>query len=324
MTACEIWGVGLGLTLGSVGFSLCPPHDALESGTDMPKRSIFISCGQFTDAEKQLGKDIAEMVRTHTGMEPFFAEDVHDLNGLDTNILNALHDCVAFIAVLHPRGEIARPDSPVLVRASVWIEQEIAIATYIQLVEKRELPIIAFKHKSVGREGLRELIHLNPIEFTDESEVLAALPEHITPWKSLKPSGIEIQIYSEDAGRQDDHVIRTLNLRVVNDTNSRIKEYFGRLYLPDAFMRHWNETFIDSSLGSGGIRSFNYDQTGRGPINPHDSKLIFTQRYCTRCALPAYEGIPGAVASAKISATIWIDNREYSAETTIQKLAEDL
>src|SRR5208337_4442257 len=155
-------------------------------------KTIFISCGQFTDAEKRLGKQIAEMVKKMTGLEPFFAEEVQDLNGLDTNILNALHHCVAFITVMHPRGEIKRPGGSVLVRASVWIEQEIAIATYIQRVEHRSLPIIAFKHKSVGLEGIRSLLHLNPIEFTDESEVLAELSTRLETWRSLKPSGIEV------------------------------------------------------------------------------------------------------------------------------------
>ena len=64
-------------------------------------------------------------------------------------------------------------------------------------VENRQLPIIAFKHKSVGREGIRDLLHLNPIEFTDENEVLAELPKRLKRWKSLKPSGIELQLVSD-------------------------------------------------------------------------------------------------------------------------------
>src|SRR5215469_8796839 len=135
----------------------------------MIRKTIFISCGQFTDAERRLGRQIAQMVRAQTDLEPFFADEVQDLNGLDANIINALRNCVAFITVLHPRGEIKRPDGSTLVRGSVWIEQEIAIATYIQRVEDRQLTIIAFKHKSVGREGIRDLLHLNPIEFANES-----------------------------------------------------------------------------------------------------------------------------------------------------------
>src|SRR6185437_4183106 len=101
---------------------------------------------------------------------------VQSLSGLDDNILRALRDCAAFITVLHPRGTIDHPDGSAHVRASVWIEQEIAIATYIQRVENRTIPIIAFRHVAVGREGMRDLLQLNPIEFTDESEVLAKLP----------------------------------------------------------------------------------------------------------------------------------------------------
>ena len=135
------------------------------------------------------------MVRA-IGLEPFFAEGVQDLNGLDTNILNALRDCVAFITVLHPRGAITRLDNSIQIRASIWIEQEIAVATYIQRVEKRDLPIIAFKHESVGREGIRDLLNLNPIEFTKECEVLAALPGLLEPWKSLATSDIRLQLDS--------------------------------------------------------------------------------------------------------------------------------
>jgi hypothetical protein len=154
-------------------------------------KTIFISCGQYTPAEKELGKQISQMVRDLTDCVPFFAEEVSDLNGLDANILNALQDCVGFITVLHPRGEIKRTKDSI-VRASVWIEQEIAIATYIHRAEKRPLPIIAFKHKSVGREGIRDLLHLNPFEFSDEAEILAELPKRLATWKSLKPSGVEL------------------------------------------------------------------------------------------------------------------------------------
>ena len=192
----------------------------------MGKQTIFISCGQFTEAEKRLGRDIALLVKKVTGLEPFFAEEVQDLNGLDSNILNALRDCLAFITVLHPRGDITRPDKSVHVRASVWIEQEIAIATYIQRVEKRQLPIIAFKHVSVGREGIRDLLQLNPIEFRDEAEVLAALPSRLEKWKSLTPSGIEIKLESSSQTRSEEgHVIRRLEVIIVNDTNERITAY---------------------------------------------------------------------------------------------------
>ncbi|HEV7673098.1 MAG TPA: hypothetical protein VGQ12_01070 [Candidatus Angelobacter sp.] len=151
----------------------------------MSKPFIFVSCGQYTDAEKSLGKSLVQVIKSITGLDAFFAEQVQDLNGLDANILRALRDCAAFITVVHPRGRIVRPNGTSQIRASVWIEQEIAIATYVQRVEQRPLPVIAFIHESVGREGIRDLLHLNPITFAQEADVLAALPELLQPWKSL-------------------------------------------------------------------------------------------------------------------------------------------
>lgn len=153
----------------------------------MDKPFIFVSCGQWTEAEKSLGKAVVKAVKHITGLDAFFAEQVQDLNGLDSNILSALRECAAFITIMHPRGEIKRPDGSTHVRASVWIEQEIAIAAYICRMEERTLPVIAFIHKSVGREGIRDLLHLNPIPFADEREVLEALPARMQAWKLLPP-----------------------------------------------------------------------------------------------------------------------------------------
>jgi hypothetical protein len=283
-------------------------------------KTVFISCGQYTEEEKQLGIRISEMVKL-AGFDPFFAQEVHDLNSLDENILQALKNCVGFVTVLHPRGEIKTPDGPILTRASVWIEQELAIATYIKRVEKRPIEIIAFKHKLVSLEGIRQLIHLNPIEFAHEPEVLEILPARLRKW-NLKPTGVNIQIQSVRNGKQEDHFISTINIQVVNDTNNRIEQYVGKLSMPDAFLKHWNETYFDSSVDAEGNRSFKFDQTGRGPIDPHDSKKLQERRYCTQCASSAFENIPGWVASAKITAKIWINGQEYSTEKTIRELSE--
>lgn len=158
---------------------------------------VFISCGQCSEEEKELGKQVASMVRAF-GFEPFFAEEVHDLDGLDTSILRALHDCAAFITVLHPRGEITTPEGKTITRASVWIEQEIAIAAYIQRVEKRKLRVIAFKHNDVSLEGLRSLLHLNPIPFAREADVVLKLPEQLKALGDLQLAVTEEEEQSAD------------------------------------------------------------------------------------------------------------------------------
>src|SRR5437660_1665926 len=196
----------------------------------MRKPFIFISCGQFTDAEKALGKAIVKAVQENTDYDAYFAEEGQDLDGLDNNILNALHDCVAFITVLHPRGEIIRPDGTKHVRASVWIEQEIAIATYIKRVQKKPLPVIAFAHQAVGREGIRELIKLNPIRFAGEAEVLAVLGERLNALGKLTATDIVPEIKMHEAVRQvDKHITGQLLFRIHNNTDSRIEKINGKL-----------------------------------------------------------------------------------------------
>jgi hypothetical protein len=275
------------------------------------RETIFISCGQYTDAERRLGKQIAEMARTLTDLEPFFAEEVQDLNGLDANILGALRNCVAFITVLHPRGEIRRPDGSVLVRASVWIEQEIAVATYIQRVENHSLPIIVFKHKLVGREGIRDLLHLNPIEFTDESEVLAELPKRLVSWKSLKPSGVELQLTSRANPPQDAHPIRTLETTLVNETNHRIERYELEIRLPSGVLKHWGAKYpSEVPCNVRGLRCFRFDQSAFGGVRPHDRLRLATFEYCTACAADEHGGgIVGAtlVGEAKLGARAWVN-----------------
>ncbi len=293
----------------------------------MSKRTVFISCGQYTQAEKSLGRQIAEMVKKVTGLEPFFAEDVQDLNGLDANILGALRDCVGFIVVLHPRGQITRPDKPAVIRGSVWIEQEIAIATYIQRVEKRALPTIAFKHKSVSREGIRELLHLNPIEFTDESKVLAVLPEALRAWKLPASAGIQLKLKSVSVASPQDHPIRRLEVVLVNDTNQEITAYNCKLNLPAGILKHWSASYgsLEVPANEAGRRCFRFSQKEYGSVNPRDTRHLFATEYCTRCAMPGGGGIVEATigAEASIDATIWIDGCDYSDRATIKELAVD-
>jgi hypothetical protein len=285
-------------------------------------KTIFISCGQFTTAEKRLGMQIAEMVRDLTDCVPFFAEEVQDLNGLDTNILGALRECVGFITVMHPRGEIRRPDGSIHVRASVWIEQEIALATYIQRFEHRPIPIVAFKHKSVSREGIRDLLHLNPVEFSDESEVLAELPKRLVTWRSLKPSGISLQLRSALGRYQDGHQISALETHIANETNNRIDLYELELCIPASLLKHFNANYpneIPSNVPS--IRCFRFDQTGFGSIRPHEQRRLATYEFFTACAVAEHGGVGALVAEAMLSARLWTGGNEYSVAKTVKQLA---
>ena len=294
----------------------------------MNKPLIFISCGQYTDAEKHLGKAIVKMVEEVTEMEAFFAEDVQNLNGLDSNILNALRDCVAFITVMHPRGKINRLDGSSHIRASVWIEQEIAIATYIQRVEHRALPVIAFIHESVGREGIRDLLHLNPITFRHESEVIDALAERLRPWKTLTPSGIRIQLQASARSYQDGHQTRQLNAVLINNSPKRITNYNCVLRVPAGLLTHWSSAYVaEVRSDAPGYRCFATDENSRGVIAPLVTETLISVPSCTQCAAN-HTGEAATIAGAFVSESLietklWIDEKEYRDAKTVNELSQE-
>jgi len=266
------------------------------------------------------------MVKDVAGLDAFFAEEVQDLNGLDSNILKALRDCVAFITVMHPRGKIGRPDGSTHVRASVWIEQEIAIATYIQQVEHRKLPVIAFVHESVGREGIRDLLHLNPITFRNENEILNALPERLQEWKTLTPAGIQIQLKGSSLRVQDNHQIRQLVVSLVNDSNQRIASLNCLVRLPAGILKHWSSIYpTETKSDNPRYRCFSFDEKSNGPIAPHSIGHLITFEYCRQCAMEDTKDVEWIAArlvtEMVVEATVWIDNKEYKTSATMRDLS---
>jgi hypothetical protein len=142
------------------------------------KPLVFISCGQYTDQEKALGKAIAAVVEEMTPCEGYFAEDQNSLQGLSQHIFGALNRAVGFIAVMHHRGRVETP-SGAHIRGSVWVEQEIAIAAFLAQAQGRDLPVLVYVQKGIAREGVRQQLRLRPVEFETEAEVLANFWEQI-------------------------------------------------------------------------------------------------------------------------------------------------
>ena len=154
-----------------------------------PKGLVFISCGQVTLAEKQLGKDVCALVEKLTPYIGYFAENQGSLEALTKYILANLDKAIGLIAIMHPRGSVTYTDETgerhEHVRASVWIEQEIAIAAYITQLLGREINILCYAHRDIilKREGMRAYLPLNPIPFTDGAEIISDLTDRLPRWK---------------------------------------------------------------------------------------------------------------------------------------------
>ena len=87
------------------------------------KPLVFISCGQYTEGEKQLGKNLVALVEKLSSCEGYFAENQNSLLGLSEHIFGALDRAVGLIAVMHHRGRVESPTGG-HIRGSVWVERE--------------------------------------------------------------------------------------------------------------------------------------------------------------------------------------------------------
>src|SRR5450432_203135 len=109
------------------------------------KPLIFISCGQYTESERQLGKDISSLLATvRPDVTAYFAENQSTVEGLSNQVLKALYRAAGFICVMHQRGDLDVPGGRKVTRGSVWIEQEIAIAAFVTHVLGRSVPTLFY------------------------------------------------------------------------------------------------------------------------------------------------------------------------------------
>jgi hypothetical protein len=144
------------------------------------RKTVFISCGQFTDEERDLGRQVCELVPKLTPFDGYFAQNQSSLKALSENILTRLYESVGLIVIMHHRGKIEGRE---VNRASVWVEQEVAIATLMEQVLHRHLHAVLFVQHGITREGLRSYIQFNEFGFSEGGEVLAKLGEILPTWK---------------------------------------------------------------------------------------------------------------------------------------------
>lgn len=197
------------------------------------KPLVFISCGQ--QVEKALGEKVAKLVEKLTGADAYFAENQHDLEALSSHIFDALNRAVGFVAIMHHRGKVETPHKK-FVRASVWIEQEIAIMAFLKHAHNKRLKIAAFVQKDIHREGVRELLMLNPVSFESDQDVLDALKDILPKWKDqFDESGTldcEVRMSRIDAGIGADRHTYALKIIVKNNSKRDIKHWRADVHLP--------------------------------------------------------------------------------------------
>lgn len=178
------------------------------------RKTVFISCGQWSDEERNLGKQVSDLVEQLTPYKGYFAQNQTSLKALSENVLRQLYNSVGLIVIMHHRGEIKERGTT---RASVWVEQEVAMATFMEQVLGRPLYVALFVEKGIALEGIRQSIQLNPtVEFTKSEEVIAALREILPTWKT------PLYIADEERRKMVDSVVLTIKTDTGHQRNYTI------------------------------------------------------------------------------------------------------
>ncbi|MEW6009329.1 MAG: hypothetical protein AB1629_06830 [Candidatus Omnitrophota bacterium] len=141
------------------------------------EKIIFVACGQLEEHEINIGKKIKDKIDSKKGFKAFLAETEHDLDSLTSNIFHNLNICSGFIAVLHKRGFSDKKEAI----TSIWINQEIAIASFIQHELKRKIPVLIFKENGIGVDkGVLHFLHVNPLIFSQAEEILSCIDDWLS------------------------------------------------------------------------------------------------------------------------------------------------
>ena len=137
----------------------------------MRKARVFISCGQRTTREKNIGMAVEKYFKKRN-FDTYFAELVHSSDGLTENIIKFLADSEYFVFIDFKREEIQSGKY----RGSVFVNQEIAIATFIKLEG------VGFLEEGVIREGILNYQLYNAFQFLDETDIFEKLAESTQDW----------------------------------------------------------------------------------------------------------------------------------------------
>jgi len=120
---------------------------------------------------------------------------------------------------------------------------------------------------------------------------------------------------------RDGHAIRKYQLKLINDTNERITQYNGEIQVPSSILKHWSSHYpAEVTSDDPHKRCFQFNEEGRGVLNPHGQVIAFADDYCTTCA---NDDIPAVVAERTFEAKAWVNGREYAVSKSIKQLAID-
>jgi hypothetical protein len=278
---------------------------------------IFVSCSQFSGDERKLHDDISAMVRRLTPFEPFSAPAEQSFHGVPDRIFAALRRTVGFISVLHPRGTVMAPDFQPRTRASVWCEQELAIAAYLSRGDRPTLRVAPYVHRDVCIEGVRAFDMLNPVLFSKDADVLADLERKLPPWSGLpSPDRISVEIRHTHEGGTSSRLKYRMQVVAINHGTRPIDRYHLVTTFPAAMRREG----LSDPAAVGTLQTFDVSEAQwNGKVIQPEGELPLTGF--------DYYWQPRGEHSARLlamsaTATLWAEGLKATADVPVAELVK--
>lgn len=169
----------------------------------MRKARIFISCGQRTEREKNIGLEVDRYFREREFLT-YFAEKVHSPEALTDHIFTFLSQSEYFVFIDFKRENISAEDF----RGSLFVNQELGISTFLKI------PGVGFSEKGIKREGILEYQIYNAFPFEDGMEIIARLREETKSWD---PNSINELYLTHDLQKVSRNIITNNDPQLLTD-----------------------------------------------------------------------------------------------------------
>jgi len=162
----------------------------------MKKFTIFLSCGQENRQEKEDGMSIKSYFESNdefkTKVDIKFAEEIYSPTGLTDVIYKNIKESHAFVGIFHRREKIGKEDGKIKYRSSLFVNQELAIFSYVNHNGINEFWRI-YAQNDIKVEGVDKYLMNRTIPFTSSDEIISDLEEVIREWLLVwKPSNSRI------------------------------------------------------------------------------------------------------------------------------------
>ena len=177
------------------------------------RAKVFISCGQATDEEKAISKEIDHLL-DNLGYEPYVAIRAQTILDINQGIIDELKSSDMYLLVNFKREQLKGEGEGGRHRGSLFSNQELAIA-YALNFEK----LLILNEKGVKREGVLAYMAANTPEFQSYDDVLPTLcqavedarwsPEYSRQLTLVSlPSTPDYMTYSDGTGHRHERIFR--------------------------------------------------------------------------------------------------------------------